>query len=58
MIGENTVKQCSVFITANTSTSYTECKKMTLIDLIDFVDDLRFYLEEKNKKINESINAK
>lgn len=31
---------------------------MTLTELFDFVEDLQFYLEEKNKALNENINQK
>ena len=28
---------------------------LTLTELFDFVEDLKFYLEEKNKAINENM---
>ncbi len=31
---------------------------MTLTELFDFVEDLQYYLEEKNKALNENLNQK
>lgn len=53
LIGSDFIRSVAVFITIHTSTSYAECLRLPLTEMCEIYDDITYYLEKVNEKMEE-----
>ena len=42
----------------NTSTSFTDCNKIPIVELLEFYEDIKYFNEEKAKAIEQQRGKK